>query len=225
MKICGLQDPVHAAAAAAAGADLLGFVFAPARRQVTPEVARRCIAAARETASRSFLVVGVFVDASAREINGIAEAAELDLVQLHGDEPPPMLNQLIRPVVKGLRPRPGTPVADVDALADRYQAVSNPPIAFLVDGFASHAAGGTAVRADWELARNLAQRWPLILAGGLDPDNVARAVSQARPLGVDVSSGVETHGAKDPEKIAAFVAAARRALTGRMRRLSSSGVG
>ncbi len=213
VKVCGLREPVHAAAAAAAGADLLGFIFAPARRQITVAVARRCIAAARASAGdRRVVAVGVFVDAAPHEMNAAADVAGLDLLQLHGDEPPAVLGRLNRPIIKALRPRPGTPLAEVDTLADRYRAVANAPIAFLVDGFAVDAAGGAGYRADWDLARVLAGRGPMILAGGLDPGNVVGAIVGVRPLGVDVSSGVETDGAKDVAKIAAFVASARRAL-------------
>lgn len=213
VKICGLREPIHAEAAAAAGADLLGFIFAPARRQLSAAAAGRCIATARAAAgSRPVLAVGVFVDASPVEMNAVADVAGLDVLQLHGDEPPELLGALTRPVIKVLRPRPGALLADVAALADRYGGMTNAPIAFLVEGFAADATGGSGRRADWELARGLATRWPLILAGGLDPDNVAAAVAIVRPLAVDVSSGVETDGVKDGTKIAAFVAAARLAL-------------
>ena len=212
VKICGLREPVHAQAAAAAGADLLGFVFAPARRQVTPDAARACIVAARsEASSRRVLTVGVFVDASAEEMNAAAEEAGLDLLQLHGDEPPELPAQLTRPVLKALRPPPGSRPVEVERAMERYRSIANTPIAFLIDGYAAKAAGGTGVRADWDLAASLAGDRPVVLAGGLDPGNIADAIAAVRPLAVDVSSGVETDGTKDAAKIAAFVAAAKRA--------------
>lgn len=212
VKICGLREPVHARAAAAAGANLLGFVFAPARRRITAETARACIAAARDAApERRIAAVGVFVDASAAEMNATAQTAGLDLLQLHGDEAPALLARLHRPVVKAIRPPHGTPVHDALDLIRPYQGVANAPVAYLLDGHSPGAAGGTGVRADWHLAAELAGHFPLVLAGGLDPTNVADAIAIAAPIAVDVSSGVETDGIKDATKIAAFVDAARQA--------------
>jgi len=214
VKICGLREPDHARAAVAAGADLLGFVFAPARRQVTAEQARACVDAAREAAGEQhILAVGVFVDASAEDMNAAAETADLDLLQLHGEEAPTLRSRLDRPVVKALRPPPGASLSDVLALVVRYQGDADEPLAYLLDGHDPNTAGGTGVRANWTLAADLARRVPLVLAGGLDPSNVGEAIATAEPLAVDVSSGVETDGVKDPHKIAAFVDAARRAFT------------
>jgi phosphoribosylanthranilate isomerase len=206
IKICGLREPEHARAAVAAGADLLGFVFASARRRVTPEAARLAIEAARRASpGRRVLAVGVFVDASAAEMNDVAEAAGLDLLQLHGAEPAAMLGALTRPVIKALRPSPGTTVDAAMELIEGYRAVPNAPVAFLVDGLSPAAAGGEGVRTDWVLAADLARRVPLVLAGGLDSANVGGAIGSVRPRGVDVSSGVETGGVKDVERIRAFV--------------------
>jgi phosphoribosylanthranilate isomerase len=215
VKIDGLRQTKHAVAAATAGADLIGFIFAPARRQVTAEVAAEAIAAAREAAgSRPVATVGVFVDASATEINAVVREAGLNLVQLHGDEPPALLPEIVCPVIKAVRPRSGTSAAQVAELFESYAAMANAPVLFVVDGHAPGVAGGAGVRADWALALRLAAAWPVMLAGGLDPGNVSEAIRSVRPAGVDVSSGVETAGVKDPTKIAAFVVAARRALTG-----------
>ena len=217
VKVCGLREPVHAAAAAAAGADLLGFIFAPARRQVTPDIARACGEAAREEAGdRRVLTVGVFVDASAEEMNAAAEVAGLDLLQLHGQEAPEVLELLARPVVKAVRPPSGTRSEEVRALAQRYRAGSVPVVAFLLDGYDPTAAGGEGISADWRLAGALAADLPLFLAGGLTPDNVTDAIAAVGPLAVDVSSGVETEGVKDVAKIAAFVRAAKRAFAERV---------
>jgi phosphoribosylanthranilate isomerase len=212
VKICGLREPDQARAAVAAGADLLGFIFAPARRRVEIEVARACVQAAREEAAgRPVLAVGVFVDASAEEMNATAARVGLDLLQLHGSEPPALLPQLRRPVVKAARPPVGTTAGEVEELLALYLSVANAPVAFLLDGYVAAAAGGEGVRADWRLAGDLARRRRRGLAGGLTPDNVAAAVAAVRPLAVDVSSGVESDGVKDARKIAAFVAAAKRA--------------
>jgi phosphoribosylanthranilate isomerase len=212
VKICGLREPEHAVAAVRAGADLLGFIFAPARRQVTPVQAAEAIAAARSAAGdRQVLAVGVFVDAGAATIDEVVRVAGLDLVQLHGEEPAELLPDLGYPVIKAMRPPPGTPVSDIEARLEQYAAVANAPVLYLMEGFSPAAAGGAGVRADWTLARQLAAAWPVSLAGGLDPENVELAVGTVRPAAVDVSSGVESDGMKDSTKIAAFVCAARRA--------------
>jgi len=210
VKIDGLREVVHAEAAAAAGADLIGFIFADARRRVTPEVARACIEAARLAAPGPLLTVGVFVDAGAEEMNETAERAGLDLLQLHGGEPPALLKELWRPVLKALRPPAGTSAATVMAEMERFAAVGNAPIAFLVDGYAAGVAGGAGVRADWGLVGEVARAFPVMLAGGLRVENVAEAVVNVGPLGVDVSSGVERDGVKDVGLIEAFVREARR---------------
>lgn len=212
VKIDGLRQPIHAEAAVLAGADLLGFIFAPARRRVSPADARRCLDAARSVAAgRPVLGVGVFVDATAAEMNDIAAAVGLDLLQLHGDETPDLLASLRWPVLKALRPLAGADAPAVATAIAGYRRVANAPVAFVIDGYSPSAAGGAGVRADWRLASEVARRGPTLLAGGLDPGNVAEAIGRVRPHGVDVSSGVETDGAKDEVKIAAFVRAAKRA--------------
>jgi phosphoribosylanthranilate isomerase len=212
IKIDGLREPEHAAAAAAAGADLIGFIFAPARRQVTAAVARSCIAAARAAApERPVLAVGVFVDAPPSEMARIAREAGIDALQLHGAEPPESLRHLPVPALKALRPRPGTNASQLMAEIGRYHSSAQPPLGIVVDGYAEESAGGTGARADWRLAAEIAATFPIILAGGLDPDNVGVAIHQVNPLGVDVSSGVEIDGVKDPGRIEAFIRAARTA--------------
>ena len=212
VKIDGLREPEHAAAAAAAGADLIGFIFAPARRQVTAAVARSCIAAARAASpERPVLAVGVFVDASPSEMARVALETGVDALQLHGAEPPESLRHLPVPALKALRPRPGTNAAQVRAEIDRYQSSLQPPLGILVDGYSEEFAGGTGARADWRLAAEIGATVPIILAGGLDPDNVGAAIRQVHPLGVDVSSGVEIDGVKDASRIEAFIRAARKA--------------
>ena len=212
VKIDGLREPEHAAAAAAAGADLIGFIFAPARRQVTAAVARSCIAAARAASpERPVLAVGVFVDASPSEMARVALETGVDVLQLHGAEPPESLRHLSVPALKALRPRPGTNAAQVLAEIDRYHSSLQPPLGILVDGYSEEFAGGTGARADWRLAAEIGATVPIILAGGLDPDNVGAAIQQVHPLGVDVSSGVEIDGVKDASRIEAFIRAARKA--------------
>ena len=215
IKICGLREPEHAAAAAAAGADLIGFVFAPARRQVTAATARSCITAARGVAhERTVFSVGVFVDAPPSEILQIVQEAGIDALQLHGDEPPESLRHLPAPALKALRPRPGTDAAGVVAEINRYQLGPTPPLGILIDGYSETVAGGTGSYADWLLAKAIGTNFPILLAGGLDPQNVGAAIRQVRPLGVDVSSGVEIDGAKSTARIEEFIRAAQQAFQG-----------
>lgn len=209
VKICGLREPAHTVAAVEVGADLIGFIFAPTRRQVSAAAARSCIDAARQAAEQPIMAVGVFVNTSAEVINQTADEAGLDLIQLSGDEPPDFAGELNLPVISGLRPRPGARHEDVAVMIQDRLRSAVAPAFFLVDGHDPYAWGGTGRRADWELAAAVAPGYRLLLAGGLDPANVAAAIAQVRPLGVDVSSGVETGGVKDPVKIAAFVSAAR----------------
>jgi phosphoribosylanthranilate isomerase len=212
VKIDGLREPEHAAAAAAAGADLIGFIFAPARRQVTVAVARSCIAAARAASpERLVLSVGVFVDASPSEMARTARETGIDVLQLHGAEPPESLRRLPLPVLKALRPRPGTKAAQLMVEIGRYNSSPQPPLGILVDGYTTESAGGTGVRADWRLAAEIGAAYRIVLAGGLDQDNVGAAIRQVRPLGVDVSSGVEIDGVKSAFRIEEFIRAARRA--------------
>ena len=218
IKICGLREPEHAAVAAAAGADLIGFIFAPARRQVNATVARACVMAARESAPAGVSAVGVFVDAPAAEIADIVLEAGLDAVQLHGSELAEMLQALPVPAIKVVTPKPGEEQDQVILAIQRFADAAMPPAAFLVDGYSAHGAGGTGARADWSLAAAVAQRRSFLLGGGLDPKNVGGAISLVRPLGVDVSSGVEIAGDKDPALITSFVAAARAAFQAELSR-------
>jgi phosphoribosylanthranilate isomerase len=210
VKICGLRDPEHAAVAATAGADLIGFIFAPARRQVDPATARACITAAREAApERSLFAIGVFVDASPSEMARVAQQAGLDALQLHGSETPESLQPLPVPVLKAFRPRPGVDAAHVVADISGFQSLSRPPVGILIDGYTEGVPGGTGARADWRRAKKIGAAFPFLLAGGLDPDNVGAAIREVDPLGVDVSSGVEIDGVKSVERIEKFIHAAR----------------
>ena len=224
VKICGLREPEHAIAAAEAGADLLGFIFAPARRRVTPEQARRCIEAARRATSpaRGLLAVGVFVDASPVEIGATVREAGLDVVQLHGAEPPGFPAMLPVPTIKALKPLPPAAVAETIEVAAAYFSATQRPVALLIDGYHPTSAGGSGTRADWGLARAVSPRWPTLLAGGLTPENVAEAIQMVRPLGVDVSGGVEEDGIKDSERIAAFIVAAKAAFVQEAARSSAA---
>ena len=201
VKICGITCAEDAAAAAEAGADAVGFVF-------WPKSPRHVLAAkAREIGGTlpPFVVrVGVFVDATRDELVRATEEAGLDLLQLHGEEPPSALADLPRRVLKVVRVGEG--FAAQEAL--RYEGRA---AGLLLDTRAGDRPGGTGSTFDWSLAREVRKRTGfLLLAGGLRPDNVAAAVKAVGPDGVDVSTGVESApGRKDPAKVRAFVEAVR----------------
>lgn len=212
VKICGIREVEHAIVAADAGANYLGFILAPSRRQVTPDQVRTCLRAVREAFEQPPLAVGVFVNSSVEEMNSAIAEADLDLVQIHGNAESIDLSEVTRPALVAFHPELGSPRAAVEASMHSLLAGSGrPPIAYLVDGHQAGHYGGVGVRADWTLAQELARDWPIILAGGLNPENVGEAVSVVVPTAVDVSSGIETDGVKDPVKIRAFVEAARSA--------------
>ncbi len=213
VKICGITNLEDARVAVAAGADFLGFIFYPrSPRYVTSELAGQIIAALRAEGLAA-VTVGVFVDAPLAEIERTMQMAGLDLAQLHGDEPAAQVQALSGRAFKALRLRPGDEI-EADALS--YLSVA-PDAAWvpqlLVDAYHPGAYGGTGQTGDWRLAHVLARRCErLLLAGGLTPDNVAQAIAEVRPWGVDVSSGVEASpGRKDHGRVRAFIAAARAA--------------
>lgn len=197
VKICGLQRPGDALVAIEAGADLLGLVFAPSRRQVNVEQAR---AVAEAVAGRAPLV-GVFVNAAPEEMNRLGREVGLSYLQLSGHEPDERIAALDFPTIQVIHMDETLPAGD---LAQRIERT--PAELVLLDTAAQGAYGGTGRAFDW--SRLPAASRPILLAGGLHPGNVA-AAARMGVWGVDVSSGVETDGVKDPEKIRAFLAAAR----------------
>jgi indole-3-glycerol phosphate synthase/phosphoribosylanthranilate isomerase len=215
IKICGLTAPEQAAHVARLGADAFGLVFAPSRRRVTPDQACEILGAltprppspqgkGEENLPRA---IGVFVNEPASDIARIAEHVGLDAVQLSGDETPEACTEVAAatnlPVVKALRLR----TADDLDLLDAYVRAGVIPLLDTPSRDGSY--GGTGQTGDWELARQIAACWPVILSGGLTPENVAEALAAVGPRGVDVSSGVETGGTKDLAKVGAFITAAR----------------
>lgn len=216
VKICGLRQAEHALAALEAGAGWMGLVFAPSRRRVTPAEASAIARAVRaHPRGRQVRLVGLFVNEAPAIIEQIAAECDLDYLQLSGDEPPAIVAQLRRPVLKSLRlTGDAMEAAWLDRADRQFQAGAAFQVLPLVDAHVAGSYGGSGHLADWAAAAALARRQPLLLAGGLHADNVATAIAQVQPCGVDVSSGVETGGVKDPARIADFVAAVRRA-TGR----------
>ncbi|MCM2265097.1 MAG: phosphoribosylanthranilate isomerase [Desulfuromonadales bacterium] len=200
VKICGITNQEDALHAASCGADALGFVFYPGSpRCVTPAQVRAMGEALPPFVTR----VGLFVNETPERIRAIAGECGLDVLQLHGDEPPEAC--LLPPyrVIKGVRPR---------SADDLGRLAAYPVAALLVDAAVPGQFGGTGQRADWQLAAQLAATRRVILAGGLTPANVSAAVQAVRPYGVDVASGVEqAPGRKDPEKVAQFIRMAKEA--------------
>jgi phosphoribosylanthranilate isomerase len=201
IKICGIKTVDDALAAMDAGADLLGFNFYPkSPRCIDVGKCRDIMSVMRKYGHMTY--VGLFVNASVAEVRATIETCGLSLAQLHGDETPAILKALDGKAFKAFR---GVPEAErIDGFAR-----SNSP-ALLVDAAVKGAYGGTGVTADWSAAAELAKKYPLLLAGGLTPDNVGEAVRQVKPWGVDVASGVEARpGEKDPGKMIAFIRAVR----------------
>ena len=206
IKICGVTLPDDAARVSAAGVDYIGLNFwRRSKRYLDPARAPMIAAVARGSGTPK--LVGVFVDPEIDEILAITSRIELDVIQLHGDEDPETCRRIsaavYRPVWKAL---PVAKARDVERL-DVW-----PVEAILLDA-PSASRGGSGKRLDWNLAREARERHPtrtFVLAGGLDPDNVAEALATVEPGAVDVASGVESApGIKDPGKLAAFVAAVR----------------
>lgn len=200
-KICGITRVEDALAAAEAGADAIGLVFyARSPRAVDVRQAREIIQALPPFVT----TVGLFVNASRCELNEILEAVPLDLLQFHGDEAPVDCEGYHRPWIKALRVRPGD---DLQAACQRYDKASG----ILLDTYVAGVPGGTGEAFDWSLVPERLPK-PIILAGGLSPDNVGQAIARVRPYAVDVSGGVEqAKGIKDPARIEAFVHAVRQA--------------
>ena len=208
VKICGLQTIAHAQATNDAGADLIGFVFAKSRRQVNATQVREIVDALIGQA----VPVGLFVDQSVEEINATARTSGVQILQLHWRSNEDDLPRLELPYFLVRRTEPGATYDAVAADLDRVQSSANPPLWFLIDSYHPGESGGTGLLADWELAASLATSFPIMLAGGLKPGNVAEAIERVRPAHVDVSSGVEENGTKSPELIRAFVENARTGL-------------
>jgi phosphoribosylanthranilate isomerase len=199
IKICGIKTVDDALAAMDAGADLIGFNFYPkSPRHIDVGICRDIMSVMRRYGHITY--VGVFVNSSVEEIRATIETCGLSLAQLHGDETPEMLSALNGKAFKAFR---GVPL-DVNGF------VRSESPALLVDAAIKGVYGGSGVTADWSSAAELAKKYPLLLAGGLTPENVADAVGRVKPWGVDVASGVESDpGVKDAGKMKAFVQAVR----------------
>ncbi|RME62793.1 MAG: phosphoribosylanthranilate isomerase [Nitrospirae bacterium] len=197
VKICGITRAEDALRAVEYGADALGFVFyEQSPRHVFPESAARII----EQLPPFITTVGVFVNEHPNVINETISISGIDIVQLHGDEPPELCSQWPR-TIKAFRVRE---LSDLSPIT-RYRAG-----AYLLDTYSPESYGGTGKTFNWEIAIEAKRFGPVILAGGLTPENVAEAIKKVRPYGIDVSSGVESQkGIKDPEKMKALISRAK----------------
>lgn len=192
VKICGIQTIETAKVAVDAGADLLGFVFANSNRRVTPKQAE----AIAKRIPPHIKKVGVFVDETIENMTSIARQVGLDIIQLHGRESPSIASALPYPIIKAF------PINELEhSMIHRF-----PYDYILIDSPSKKYRGGSGKTFNWELVQQLpVDSNKLILAGGLTPENVHEAIEQVDPVGVDVSSGVETDGKKDSNKIKTFI--------------------
>lgn len=198
VKICGITNREIALYTVQMGADALGFVFAPSRRQISPEAAKHIIAELPDTVEK----VGVFVNEDVRTIEEIATYCGLTMIQLHGEESNETVDLLSYPVVKAVGIGSEQDVRFAEQFHSPYLLVDSPK--------GQHFYGGNGETFDWSVLAGMNQQaHKLILAGGLTSENVGIAIAEVQPYMVDVSSGVETNGKKDREKIKAFLQAAK----------------
>lgn len=209
IKICGLRSAEAATAAADAGADFLGFNFVDGvRRQLQPEQGAQIIAEYKRDRGSSNApgLVGLFRNQDADWVNEISTSAGLDYVQLNGEEDDAYIAKMNLPIFRQVRVKQGTTPLDLDRLVSPHL---NAGRLVLLDHYDKATPGGSGKSFDWAIAVAVANRDNVLLAGGLDPENVGSAIAQLSPWGVDVSSGVETDGVKDPDRIRAFISAVR----------------
>ncbi len=201
IKICGITRPEDARVAVQSGADALGLVFYPK----SPRAVSVTQAAEIAAAVPAFVtLVALFVDEAAESVSRVLESVPVDLLQFHGDESEAFCRQFSRPWIKALRVRPET---DLVASCQDFGSARG----ILLDAWQEGVPGGTGKTFDWSLISS-GLPLPLLLAGGLNAENVGRAIDTARPFAVDVSGGVEAEpGIKDPDKIRQFIAAVQAA--------------
>jgi phosphoribosylanthranilate isomerase len=201
IKICGITNTEDAMAAADLGADAVGFVFASSPRRISPGKAQKIIMALPPLVQ----TVGVFVDEDPEKVASTAALCRLDLLQFHGEESASYCRRFGQRVIKAIRVKGWEDIKNCSAFSSAVNA-------FLLDTYMPGKRGGTGCAFDWNLALEAKQYGPIILAGGLDPENVAEAIGVVKPYAVDASSSLEIEpGIKDHQKIARFVQAVRQA--------------
>jgi len=202
VKICGITNAEDAVAAVEAGADALGFVFyRKSPRYIDPTMARQIVMSLPPLV----IPVGVFVDEDQQVVRSLMDDCGLAIAQLHGTESAIYCKELGRTVLKALRVKDRSTFLALAEFRGRAGVRG-----FILDAFSNEAYGGTGQVIDWQLASEAAKAAKVLLAGGLTPDNVEKAILAVRPYGVDVSSGVErSPGRKDHEKVRAFIRAVK----------------
>jgi phosphoribosylanthranilate isomerase len=209
VKVCGLREPEHVLAAVEAGADFVGFVFAPSPRRVSVDAAVH-LCDRLSGIEHCPAKVGVFADERVAVVNRVASRCRLDMVQLSGDEPPEYIESIGFPVIRTIPVFGATTVVELqERLASFQRCAPLYPVTFLLDTGGGRCRGGTGQVFDWSIARRLSAFPPVMVAGGLTPTNVGELIRRVHPFGVDVSSGVETEGRKDVSLIRAFIHAVR----------------
>ena len=209
IKICGLRSTEAALAASNAGADYLGFNFVEGvRRQIQPDEAARIITDYRAQRNDRYQpgLVGLFLDQDPDFVNETSHRLGLDYLQLCGDEDVDYFSKVELPIFKMVRVKDGTTPADLDQMIAPLLDAGH---SVLLDRYDKGTPGGSGKTFDWSIAQGIASRNNVLLAGGLNPENVQSASTQLSPWAVDVSSGVETDGTKDPDRIRAFIEAAQ----------------
>ncbi len=211
IKICGITEVEHALAASQYGADFIGLVFAPSRREISLEKASQIADAIRHL-NRRPEIVGVFANEDIDRLNWIADFLCLDWVQLSGTESLDYCKLVSRPLIKTINVSTEDTADDIiKAIKTGYNSLPRNEVVYLLDTKAKGCYGGTGRTFDWTIAEQVSLQFPIMVAGGLTVDNVTTLISKVKPFGIDVSSGVETEGKKDVAKIARFIQAAREA--------------
>ena len=207
VKICGIRDAETALYVARAGADYIGLVFASSRRRISPDKALEIAMAVGKVESRP-KVIGVFVDEEPDEVNRLAGYCKLDGAQLSGGEAIDYCLKIRRPVIRVIQV---SPESRAEGIIKEIGKTGSGTIRYMLDTRAGSYGGGSGITFDWRIASRIAARFPIMVAGGLTPENVTGLIEQVKPWGVDVSSGVETDGMKDRVKISQFIDAVRQA--------------
>jgi phosphoribosylanthranilate isomerase len=207
IKICGLTSILDAMETAQMDVQIIGLVFAESRRRVSLQQAAEICTAVKEL-PRHPLLAGVFVNETPHTVNETARQCGLDLVQLSGDESSDYCSLINAPVIKAIHISPSSHSEDI-AVAISGNTPSGRRIMYLLDAKEEGKYGGTGQNFDWNIAAEISASYPVMIAGGLNPQNVGSMVKSVRPLGVDVSSGVETDGRKDISRVQSFIEAVR----------------
>ena len=210
VKICGISDIESAIAACQAGSDYLGIVFAPSRRQVTPENALKIVEAVQQQEPHP-QIVGVFVNRPAPEVNQIANYCKLDWVQLSGDENWEYCIKIRARLIKVFHIAVDARQAEISTEVWKgYSVIPPKQLICLLDSIVEGSYGGNGMPFNWQVAKSVSEKFSVMIAGGLNPDNVEELMKSTKPWAVDVSSGVETNGKKDVIKMKTFIQAVRR---------------